>query len=55
MITISRKSAVSSKTGNPYTYISIFTENAEIDRIFIKQTENSFFDSLIGSYEKIED
>jgi len=48
------KSANAKESGRPYEYVSVEVEGTELTRIFIKQTEKSYFQSLIGEYEKSE-
>lgn len=52
ILTISFKKANAKETGREYEYVSIEIDGVEINRIFIKNTEKSYFSSLIGSYQK---
>lgn len=45
-------SANAKETGRPYQYVSIKIEDVELPRIYIKDTEKSYYASLIGEYEK---
>jgi len=51
-LTISKQSAVSSKTGNAYNYISVKIDGIELTRLFYKSTEEGFYDSAVGTYIK---
>jgi len=46
------KVMATSKNGRPYMYISIRVGDTELTRLFLKETEKLFFDSIIGTYQK---
>lgn len=40
-------------TGREYEYIKISLNGTELNRIFIKPTEKSYYSSLLGDYSKV--
>jgi len=55
MLEISLEQANAKATGRLYEYVSIKVEGIELTRIFIKGTEKSYYESLLGSYKKTAD
>ena len=52
MLKISFEKALAKATGREYEYISISVDGLEINRIFFRQTERSYYESLVGDYER---
>jgi len=52
MLNISLEKANAKATGREYEYVSISIDGIELTRIFIKQTEKSYYRALLGSYVK---
>jgi len=54
ILSISLEQGIAKESGRAYEYVSLKIDGTEINRIFIKQTEKTYFASLTGDYSKNE-
>jgi len=53
VLNISFQKANAKESGREYEYVSINIDGTELTRIFIRQTEKTYYQSLLGDYQKI--
>lgn len=53
MLKISFETGLAKATGKPYQYVLISADGVQIgERLYIKPTEKSYYESLAGVYQK---
>lgn len=55
VLTIVDGSGVAKESGRAYNFIDVLIGDTQITRLFPKDTEKLYFQSLLGSYKKINE